>query len=713
MGKKKEDNVAQLKVSPTIFGDLTSKAKYILCTGLKYNNVGIFEDNCVYNSAGGVVGYLDGTYQRVFSINCKRIISKPKSNVTFCESCNTVKRYVSNKNHKNFTPKYYREEKEENETPDKLVECIQQCLNEKKILNSSACYNFLLGMFEAIAGSKSPNGFRYNKYVSSVFVVLLQLGKQKLFRFFTGEGWKLSDNTYTFYGILPFPSISTVEKWKSANTVQPGFSSVILQSIINQFEDVCKDEILYVGMAMDEMEINKGLVIDGSGKIVGFPSYGSDDMLVENDYVLFLDEDNIEMILNESGNNENIQNNYAVKIREEDKMYFNYMKKKTPNNKNSAADSISCFFLILHNGKGKGIKKFCCYYPTTKRGHNTDVNGALFLQGFLALSTVIKDKKIRFCTLTLDGDTTHRKLFSAEGLFPIDKATGSFRCPFINQNCYYFQDAEHVMKRVRNNILPSLEPENFLLLNEKVISWQMLVLLVENDQENLFRNVILSKSDVFLTDSTKMKTTHVSRILKPSVLQGLERTFGDDAESLITLLKNMDDFLFVFRHWMPLGIEDSDGRIEKIKNVQSFFRSWREEKQSKLRQDLGIAKQKKTKLHHGIFNDINISITSLLSLFEEAKSNQITIIPRTISQNPLENIFCLIRQFCGCIRNPSIREVVGAITGIVHTKNFKINSKSSSYEVDNQVDWFSSEDKNSFEKRSQLATLMQKQVMKH
>ena len=62
----------------------------------------------------------------------------------------------------------------------------------------------------------------------------------------------------------------------------------------------------------------------------------------------------------------------------------------------------------------------------------------------------------------------------------------------------------------------------------------MLVLLVENDQENLFRNVILSKSDVFLTDSTKMKTTHVSRILKPSVLQGLERTFGDDAESLIT-----------------------------------------------------------------------------------------------------------------------------------------------------------------------------------
>eukprot|EP00324_Dicrateria_rotunda_P002189 CAMPEP_0206157626 /NCGR_PEP_ID=MMETSP1474-20131121/4084_1 /ASSEMBLY_ACC=CAM_ASM_001110 /TAXON_ID=97495 /ORGANISM="Imantonia sp., Strain RCC918" /LENGTH=54 /DNA_ID=CAMNT_0053557291 /DNA_START=648 /DNA_END=808 /DNA_ORIENTATION=- len=54
-------------------------------------------------------------------------------------------------------------------------------------------------------------------------------------------------------------------------------------------------------MAMDEMEINKGLVIDGSGKIVGFPSYGSDDMLVENDYVLFLDEDNIEMILNESG----------------------------------------------------------------------------------------------------------------------------------------------------------------------------------------------------------------------------------------------------------------------------------------------------------------------------------------------------------------------------------------------------------------------------
>ena len=114
MGKKKEDNVAQLKVSPTIFGDLTSKAKYILCTGLKYNNVGIFEDNCVYNSAGGVVGYLDGTYQRVFSINCKRIISKPKSNVTFCESCNTVKRYVSNKNHKNFTPKYYREEKEEN-----------------------------------------------------------------------------------------------------------------------------------------------------------------------------------------------------------------------------------------------------------------------------------------------------------------------------------------------------------------------------------------------------------------------------------------------------------------------------------------------------------------------------------------------------------------------------------------------------------------------
>lgn len=670
-----------------------SNEKMKVCTGLQNT---LLQENEVllHTSSKKPIAAVNSKYNRIFSFDCE-IAFKYNKKLYYCKSCKGLEYHLNEL-------KKVEEDNEEPKEKPKLITVLEECMKNNKLAEDSACYKFLTGVFEAIASAKKPCGFRYDPFVTYIFVILFQIGKQKLFRFLRGSGW---NKDCCFTGIFPVPTVASIQNWKRNSDVKPGFSCFTFDNIISQFEDVCKDGKLYIGMTLDEMHINKGLVLDRSGKIIGFPQYKSKEMVDNLESIFFVHPDDKEiqrLLLNDntmldideyitpstySNNNNDIE-------------YIDYMKKNLgKNNENIPADEIVVFFLVLHNGKGKKLRKFCGYFPITKLGHTGAVNGALILQAFLCLSRTINKKlNIRFCSITLDGDSSHRTLFKKDGIFKVDESKGSFYCPFIQQQCYYFQDPEHLVKRIRNNLYGSIDTGDFLLLNGKVVSWQMLILLVQEDQGKPMRNILLSQSDLILTPKTKMTTSKVTKVLRPNVREGLQRKFGDDSESLVEVLKIMDDFLFVFRHWMPFNL-DNDSRIDTIKHVQEFFRKWREEEQTQLKSNLSIGH--KTKLLPGIYKDIDITITSLINLYEEAKSYKITIIPRTISQNPVENIFCLIRQFCGGIHNPSIREVIGALTGIVATKNLTINSKSSSYQVNN-TDWFGDADLETYSKRNSI-----------
>lgn len=681
------------------FRKVKLKERASLCSGLKCSGFGV-HGNGVYNKNGGLIGHVNSQVNRVFSINCTKIIKDQRNNQKFCCNCNSIRYYIQQD-----AEEYKPIVEDKKPTYDLLVQ-IEKCIESGKISENSACYKFLLGIFEAISKASAPNGLRYNKFVSAIFLVIFRIGKPKLIHFLHGAGW--GSDKFVLNGIFPCPSVSTLETWSSKEKIKEGFSSIVFDAIISQFKNVCKDDTLYIGMTTDEMQINKGLVLDRKGNILGFPNYKSPEMFEERDSIVFIQPENEIDIVEQNIVNLEVQpiEEEGFNIEEDDKYYYNFIRVNTPKEKNVPADKIVVFFLVLHNGKGKKVRKFCAYFPILSRGHNAQVNGALFLQGILALSKTLKKyPSIRFSTVTMDGDSSHRKMFtgSKNAIFPVNLDTGSFWCPFIHQQCYYFQDPEHIIKRIRNNIFKSRDPNMFLLNKGQVISWQLLLILVMNDEQKPMRNTLLRTEDVILNDKTKMKTTYANNITKSNVRQQLQETFGSDANTFCELLEAMNDFLFVFRHWMPLGL-DKESRITKIEKVKQFFYNWKHESQTDIKKNLGI--NHKTKLNPGLFNDILITITSFLSFYQEAKGNNITIIPRTISQNPVENIFCLIRQFSGGIRNPSIREVVGAISGIVHTERIGIISKSTSYEVDSDSQWFNNLDSSVFEERNKfLSTL--------
>jgi len=79
----------------------------------------------------------------------------------------------------------------------------------------------------------------------------------------------------------------------------------------------------------------------------------------------------------------------------------------------------------------------------------------------------------------------------------------------------------------------------------------------------------------------------------------------------------------------------------------------------------------------------------------------IKIIPRTISQNPVENLFSLLRSFCGSISNPSFQQTVTALSSVIQMKETSINTKSSSYCVDRKGISYSDSDVSALEKRHQ------------
>lgn len=654
---------------------------------------------------------------------------------------------------------------------DPLVKSLALCIKKKHFSTDSLFYKFLSGLLSPISeqhlkGKKvfSTNSIRYNQYTQAICVVLKSIGGARLFRFLRGDAWE----NRSFKGILPLPNVSTIDRWKSKQSLHAGVSVDLVTSIIEQFSAASpRDSVLYFGLSFDEMDIKEGFLVDRSSQMIrGRICYKSEGLVIsENEdgtcdyywasdgvYSSYLEEigdddeepgvvvvrdgvdiDSVRTIRNVCSRTKNdvdddeIDNDFddedfnpdseqEIEANEEERIYndqhpafpevddnqvplaksdqyYNKLlkdrlklfdasyKHKLP------ATKIQAHYLNLHNASGKGVRVFCGYFAVGQSGHGIAGTEVILLQMFQAIAIAKLKReaahpaqKLRFCSIVMDGDSSHRGLFSSKGLLPVKN--GYFYCPFLNCKVYYFQDPEHLVKRYRGQFAQSATSHStFKLLKGGICSWQFLLALVESEQRDSARASLLNPEDVVLTSRSKMKTTHARNVMKPVVRQALLKKFGGDVKPFCEALKIGYLLLEIFRSHNPFKL-DNDKNIQSIENIRQFFRDWRKEDHTEFKRDNPKCTSHSYKLHSGIYTDMEHTCNSLLGLYTEARDNGIKIIPRTISQNPVENLFSLIRSFCGSISNPTLQQAIGALSSIINLQSFKGTTKGASYSLD-------------------------------
>jgi hypothetical protein len=135
--------------------------------------------------------------------------------------------------------------------------------------------------------------------------------------------------------------------------------------------------------------------------------------------------------------------------------------------------------LNLHNSNGKRFRKFVAYFPIFHAGHTAKANLTLLLQGMLAMKKAMvivesaKLVRVRFCSVVMDGDSSHRPMFTnLKSPLKLVDGQSYFECPFIRQKTFYLQDPEHLIKRFRNGLYKSLQdPTAVWFLHGGFISW--------------------------------------------------------------------------------------------------------------------------------------------------------------------------------------------------------------------------------------------------
>uniref|UniRef100_A0A6U0L6E0 Uncharacterized protein n=1 Tax=Percolomonas cosmopolitus TaxID=63605 RepID=A0A6U0L6E0_9EUKA len=283
--------------------------------------------------------------------------------------------------------------------------------------------------------------------------------------------------------------------------------------------------------------------------------------------------------------------------------------------------------------------------------------------------------------MVMDADTSHCPIFSEGGYLAL--VEGKFTAPFLQQLVFYFQDPEHLAKRMRNALYKSQDdPSKVLFLKGQILGWLFLIILFLEDLQVPVRAHLLRGEDVYLSSKSKMKTTHASNVFRPLIAMALVDRFGSGTTAFAQLIMVMHRFLSIFRSPIPLGFNsEKDRRVKDLLTITSFFTQWKAEKHAELKQKLGISDDKiSQKPHHGILRDLMQNCGGLHQLWEEAREEGVHIIPRSISQNPVENLFALLRAFSRGNDNPTVSQCRSALSTIVHSKSSKAQSKSMAYE---------------------------------
>ena len=205
------------------------------------------------------------------------------------------------------------------------------------------------------------------------------------------------------------------------------------------------------------------------------------------------------------------------------------------------------------------------------------------------------------------------------------------------------------------------------------------------------RNTFLSLEDLILTAKSKMKMSHATNITKKRVREELKLVFGDAAESMIKILEFGHNFIKLFRSKTRLKRE----HISHIDEMAELIRSWKNENQTQKRKEHNL--NFRSKLVYGLNDDFLSTFEAMTRIFYESLMSGISIIPNSISQNPVENLFSLIRSFCGSISNPTLQQCETALRVIIFLQDVSPSSCSLSYQKDTIT--FNESDTEYFEKR--------------
>lgn len=288
---------------------------------------------------------------------------------------------------------------------------------------------------------------------------------------------------------------------------------------------------------------------------------------------------------------------------------------------------------------------FCCYFFIAAKG--------LVLKNLLleAISRVFEFGGI-VKGVVCDQGTTNRSMFSLLGVSPSNPYFD-----FEGQRIYFFYDAPHLMKSLRNNFLKY----NFNVGRE-LVKFQYVKEFYEKESQLPIKQCPkLTPKHIELTNFSKMKVSLATQLLSHSVAAGMSTyvalgALHKDAMATANFIQKADQMFDAFNSGIKFctlkphrgAITPESLHIPFLMECLQWVNSW---------QPIGVRSALP------FIGGWRQSIQSLLMLWEDLYRNHEVqyLLTNRLNQDCLENLFGVIRQSGACRDNPTPEQFGSAI----------------------------------------------------
>ena len=420
--------------------------------------------------------------------------------------------------------------------------------------------------------------------------------------------------------ILVLPSKRTLLDYKNAIRPKVGFNPEVIEELKKTTENLTGHQ-RYVTLAFDEMKIKENLVFDQHhDQLIGFVDLGDPDI----NFGTFSD-----------------------------------------------VDELASYVLMYYVRGISSDLKFCVGHFATN-GMSSEQIMSTFWEavGILEIGCNLK-----VVAAVSDGASSNRKFYSLHNLLtggdnsvPVHRTVNLFDS---DRFIYFFSDAPHLIKTVRNSIFNSgFEKVRLLMNNGKRILWSHLVNLV-NDQVNSALKMApkLTHNHINLTPYSKMNVNLASQVLSKTVAVILKNYYPEDTHETATLCDLMNTFfdclnsrcqnegLFKRNENLRPYYSADDERFNWLKDVfLKYFDSWYETIQSVD----GLSDDEKNKLFipHQTYNGLKITTLSLIEVTKFLLSKGMPFVMSSrFNQDCLEELFGRHRSLGRRNDNPSLHQI--------------------------------------------------------
>lgn len=419
--------------------------------------------------------------------------------------------------------------------------------------------------------------------------------------------------------ILVLPSKRTLMDYKNAIRPKVGFINEIIEEL-NKLAQPLTGHQRYVTLAFDEMKIKENLVFDQHhDELIGFVDLGDPDI----NYGTF---SNVEELAS------HVLMYYVRGISSDLKFCLGYF----------ATDGISSEQIMSTFWEAVGILEIRC--------------------------------NLKVVAAVSDGASPNRKFYSLHKLLvggDDDPAHRTVNLYDPERFIYFFSDAPHLIKTVRNSIYNSgLEKVRMLMNNGKKITWSHIVKMV-NDQVNAPLKMApkLTSNHINLTPYSKMNVNLAAQVLSKTVSVILKSYYSDETHETANLCDLMNTFfdclnsrcqnegVFKRNENLKPYYSVDDKRFIWLKDVfLKYFDTWFHT----IKNIAGLSDDEKNKMFIPLqtYNGLKITTLSLIEVSKFLLSKGMPFVMSSrFNQDCVEELFGRHRSLGRRNDNPSLQQI--------------------------------------------------------